>query len=208
MKEYKVPFGEGEDELVEKKSRFISHIYKITTAAEANELLATRKKEYWDASAIVYAYVLRDGTMRFSDDGEPQGTAGMPTLEMLRKEEINDVLCITVRYFGGTKLGAGGLTRAFGKAAKMALDAAGVAVMQSHVKVAIDCPYNMLEVIRQRFETFEATEDNIEYGASVVFTVYMPTGRFADFSADIIDLTNGTVHPQAGEETMFAKRIK
>jgi len=208
MKDYKVPAGEGEDVLVEKKSRFISHIYKVETAQQANDILASWRKEYWEASAIVYAYILKDGSMRFSDDGEPQGTAGMPTLDMLRKEEVFDVLCVTRRYFGGTLLGAGGLTRAFGKVAKMALDNAGVAVMQPHLNVKIDCPYNLMEIIRKRFEGFEVTENGIEYGASVVFDLFLPKDNYPGFEAEIIDTTNGTVRPQPGEEKMFAKRIK
>lgn len=208
MKSFKVPAGEGEDMLIEKKSRFISHIYKVETVKEATDILAQWKKEYWEASAIVYAYSLKDGTMRFSDDGEPQGTAGMPTLDMLRKEEVFDVLCVTRRYFGGTLLGAGGLTRAFGKVAKMALDNAGIAVMEPHLHVTLDCPYNMHELLRKRFEDFEVTENGIEYGASVVFDLYMPTERFDAFKADIIDMSNGTIEPVAGEEMMFPKKIK
>ena len=208
VKPYLVPAGEGEDVYIEKKSRFISHVFRITTAQEAVELLAAWRKKYWDASTIAYAYILRDGSMRFSDDGEPQGTAGMPTLDMFRKEEVFDALCITVRYFGGIKLGAGGLTRAFGKSAKQALDAAGIAVMEPHVRVALTCPYNLMELLRNRFPTYEAAEKNVEYGADVTFDLFLPLERFESFRADIVDLTNGTVTPQAGEQTMFARKIK
>jgi len=208
VKPYKVPAGEGEDILIEKKSRFIGHVYKVETVEEINEILAAQRKKYWDASHVVYAYILHDGTMRFSDDGEPQGTSGMPTLDVFRKEEVFDVLCTVVRYFGGTLLGAGGLVRAYGKTAKMALDAAGVAMMRPHLEVLVDCPYNLLEIVRKRFDAFDASEESAEFGASVLLTLYMPSEQFEAFSADIIDLTNGAVEPMAGEEKLFARRIK
>ncbi|MBQ1270697.1 MAG: YigZ family protein [Clostridia bacterium] len=208
IKPYKVPAGEGEDILIEKKSRFIGHVYKVETVEEINEILAAQRKKYWDASHVVYAYILHDGTMRFSDDGEPQGTSGMPTLDVFRKEEVFDVLCTVVRYFGGTLLGAGGLVRAYGKTAKMALDAAGVAMMRPHLEVLVDCPYNLLEIVRKRFDAFDASEESAEFGASVLLTLYMPSEQFDAFSADIIDLTNGAVEPMAGEEKLFARRIK
>ncbi len=207
IKPYRVPAGEGEDVLIEKKSRFIGHVYKVETVEEINEILAAQRKKYWDASHVVYAYILKNGVMRFSDDGEPQGTSGMPTLDVFRKEEIYDVLCTVVRYFGGTLLGAGGLVRAYSKTAKMALDAAGIAVMQPHLEVLVDCPYNLLEIVRKRFENFEAVEESAEFGATVLLTVHMPTGQFEGFSADIIDITNGQVEPMAGEEKLFARRI-
>jgi len=208
VKPYKVPAGEGEDILIEKKSRFIGHVYKVETVEEINEILAAQRKKYWDASHVVYAYILHDGTMRFPDDGEPQGTSGMPTLDVFRKEEVFDVLCTVVRYFGGTLLGAGGLVRAYGKTAKMALDAAGVAMMRPHLEVLVDCPYNLLEIVRKRFDAFDASEESAEFGASVLLTLYMPSEQFEAFSADIIDLTNGAVEPMAGEEKLFARRIK
>ena len=101
MKNFKVPWQEAEVEFVEKKSRFIGHIYKIQTPEQAQDILAAVRKTYWDASHNVYAYVLQNGVMRFSDDGEPQGTSGMPTLDVLKKEAVFDVMCVTTRYFGG-----------------------------------------------------------------------------------------------------------
>ena len=146
--------------------------------------------------------------MRFSDGGEPQGTAGMPTLEVFRKEEVFDVLCVTVRYFGGILLGAGGLTRAYGKTAKLALDAAGIAVMQPHREVFIDCPYSLLETVRKYLPDFEAEETNTEYAASVGIEFFMPSEKFESFKAKIIDVTNGQVTPEGRGEKLFAKKIK
>ncbi|MEA4920694.1 MAG: YigZ family protein [Clostridiaceae bacterium] len=207
MKNYKVPAGEGEDILIEKKSKFIGHIYKVETAEECLEILEIQRKKYWDASTIAYAYILKNGVMRFSDGGEPQGTAGMPTLEVFRKEEVFDVLCITVRYFGGVLLGAGGLTRAFGRIAKMALDAAGIAIMQPHLEVVLDCPYSLLEIVRKQFTAYEAQETSAEFGASVKLSISIPFESFSAFHDNIVDVTNGIVEPMAGEEKMFAKKI-
>ncbi len=208
MNGYKVPFSEAKTELTEKKSRFIGHIFKVETVEKANEILKAMQKQYWDASHVVYAYALKGGVMRMSDDGEPQGTAGMPTLEVLKKEEVFDILCVTVRYFGGTLLGAGGLTRAYGRAAKLALDEAGVAVMQPYLQVEIDCPYNLLEIVRKRFDGFEASEEGADFSQQVKLTLFMPRDRFEAFRAEIIDCTSGTVLPLEAGERLFAKRLK
>ena len=109
MKNFKVPYSEAEIEFIEKKSRFIGHIYKVSTPEQCQEILAAVRKKYWDAPHNAYAYVLQNGVMRFSDDGEPQGTSGMPTLEVLKKEEVFDVMCVITRYFGGTLLGQAAL---------------------------------------------------------------------------------------------------
>ena len=126
MKQFqKIPSGNGEAEYIEKKSKFISHVFYVETAEEANEKLNELRKKYWDATHNCYAYVLdSDNVMRFSDDGEPQGTAGMPILEVLKKQQVYCALIVVTRYFGGTLLGAGGLVRAYGKSAKLGIDAA------------------------------------------------------------------------------------
>lgn len=207
MKPYKVPAGPSETELVEKKSRFIGRIFPVETPEQAQEILQKLKKQHWDASHNVYAYVLENGVMRMSDDGEPQGTAGMPTLEVLKKEEVKNVLCVTTRYFGGTLLGAGGLTRAYGKACKQALDAAGIAVMQPFDCYRMDCPYGLLETVRRQYEGFGAEEESAEYGSSVVLSVCLPTEQGEDFCAHLTDKTNGAVRPESQGQKFFAKKL-
>ncbi len=208
MKPYKVPAGESEIELVEKKSRFIGRIFKVESPEQAQEIVQRIKKQHWDASHNVYAYVLENGVMRMSDDGEPQGTAGMPTLEVLKKEEIKNVLCVTTRYFGGTLLGAGGLTRTYGKTCKQALDAAGTAVMQPFDLYHIDCPYGLLETVRRQYEGFEADEQGAEFGSSVALSVCLPAGRSEAFCAHLVDKTNGAVRPERRGQKLFAKKIR
>lgn len=109
MDEYLIPTGGGEAELIEKKSRFLGHIFRIASEAEALSHIKEMRDRYWDASHNVYAYRLKSGPARYSDDGEPGGTAGMPVLDTLQKGVVYDVCCVVTRYFGGTLLGTGGL---------------------------------------------------------------------------------------------------
>ena len=148
MEDYLVPRGVGRAEYIEKKSRFLGGVYPVTSEQEAKEILERVRKQHYDARHNCWCYILKSGQKRYSDDGEPQGTAGMPILEMLKKEELYDVLCIVTRYFGGVKLGASGLTRAYGHGAKIALEAAGIAQMQPFRFASVPCPYALLETVR------------------------------------------------------------
>ena len=130
MEEYLVPSGEGIDEHTEKRSRFIGHIWRTDTEEEALAAIKATRESMWDARHHGYAYIIRGGAMRYSDDGEPQGTGGMPVLDVLRRQELQNVCCVVTRYFGGILLGTGGLVRAYSKAAAMAVDAAGVSIMR------------------------------------------------------------------------------
>lgn len=130
MKEYKTVEKEGVDEFVEKKSRFIGHVKPVKTQQEATEFINSLKSKYWDATHNVYAYVLRENNIcRSSDDGEPSGTAGVPVLDVLLKEQLVDVCVVVTRYFGGTLLGAGGLVRAYSHGSKIAVESGGIITM-------------------------------------------------------------------------------
>ena len=204
----KIPSGEGEAELIEKKSRFISHVFHITTVEEANEKLAELRKKYWDASHNCYAYILdSDNVMRFSDDGEPQGTAGMPILEVLKKQQIYCVLVVVTRYFGGILLGAGGLTRAYGKAATLGLENSGVSVLMPYYSVKIATPYNFFDQIRRTYEHFDVSETAVEYGADVTITAAMPKEKFEGFFKQLTELTSAAVSPEILEETLLPQKI-
>ncbi len=207
MKPFKVPYQEAEAEYVEKRSRFIGHIYKIHTAEQAQEILAAVRKKYWDASHNVYAYILQNGVMRFSDDGEPQGTSGMPTLDVLKKEQVFDVMCVTTRYFGGTLLGAGGLVRAYSHTCKLALDAAGQAMMQPYAKLRLVCPYGLLDQMRRQLPLFEAEEGETAFSDQVTMTLYLPKEQQARFTAQLTDLTGGKLRPDELGEELFAKKL-
>ena len=126
MESYKVPTCSAKAEFVEKKSRFIGRIWVTETEEEALDRIKEMRQQHWDATHNVYAYIIHDGPMRYTDDGEPQGTAGMPVLEVLRGQNLENVCCVVTRYFGGTLLGTGGLIRAYGRAARDAVQAAGI----------------------------------------------------------------------------------
>ena len=145
MTEYYLPTGYGQSEFVEKKSRFLGKVWPISTEAEAREKIEAVKKQYHDARHNCWCYLLRDGTVRYSDDGEPQGTAGQPMLNVFQREGVENVCCVVTRYFGGILLGAGGLTRAYTKGAKDALDAVGIARMSLWTLWLVPCTYPLFE---------------------------------------------------------------
>ena len=197
-----------ESEIIEKKSRFIAKVVRVNSEEEANKKLAEIKKEHRDARHNVFAYSVDKGRLcRFSDDGEPQGTSGMPTLEVLKKEEVFDVMCVITRYFGGTLLGAGGLVRAYSHTCKLALDAAGQAMMMPFAQVLVDCPYNLLEQVRRLLPNFEAEEVEADFGASVTLTVALPTEQLEAFNAKLVDATNGRLSAEFVGEELHAKKL-
>ncbi len=135
----------GEGEYEEKRSRFLCRVYPVSSEDEVNTHLSVLKKKYWDASHHCYAYIIDNETtaQRFSDDGEPAGTAGLPILEAIRKKDLTNVLVVVIRYFGGTLLGASGLVRSYGKAATSGLDQAGVVVCKLCWKVEVSIDYSL-----------------------------------------------------------------
>ena len=144
MDSYLVPRGYGQAELVEKRSRFIGQVWRVETEEEARARIEEVRRRYHDARHHCFCYVLREGgVLRYGDDGEPQGTAGQPMLNVFLKEEVTNAVCVVTRYFGGVLLGAGGLTRAYGGTAKLALDAAGISRMRLWAVLAAPCSYGL-----------------------------------------------------------------
>lgn len=202
MTEYFIPTGDSETEYVEKRSRFIGHVKMVETEEEARAFVETMKKRYYDARHNCWCYIIKEGgAVRYSDDGEPQGTAGQPMLGVFEKEGITNVVCVVTRYFGGILLGAGGLVRAYTKSAKDALDAAGVSVVRRWVKLLVPCSYKSYERIRNETEKFGAVIQDTEYGADILLTVLVPEADGERYSAMLVDLTAGEVEPIVdGEE--------
>lgn len=201
MDSYKVPSGDSETEFVEKKSRFIGRIWVTETEAEALEHLKAMRQQHWDATHNVWAYIIHGGPTRYSDDGEPQGTAGLPVLEVLRGAGVENVCCIVTRYFGGTLLGTGGLVRAYGRSARDALQAAGIARKQLWKQLDLILPYSFFERLRQEVERFGGIVSDTEYSADICIHSLLPADRAPDFRARVIDLTRGAVTPiEIGEE--------
>ena len=194
MTEYYIPTRAAESEFVEKRSRFIGYIKPVETEAEARAFVEEIKKRHYDARHNCWCYLLREGgVVRYSDDGEPQGTAGQPMLGVFEKEGITDLVCVVTRYFGGILLGTGGLLRAYTKGAKDALDAAGVSVVRRWVRQLVPCTYTLYERLKQETERFGAVIEDTEYGADIVLTVLVPEEQSDAYAARILDFTAGTV---------------
>ena len=193
MDEYLVPTGYGEDEFIEKKSRFIGRVWYVESEEEALARIQEMKKQHYDASHNCWAYVIRDGAMRFSDDGEPGGTAGNPMMQVLQREELYNVVCVVTRYFGGVLLGAGGLVRAYTKGAKIAIDAAGRSMKRVWTVLYLPCPYNFFERVKLETEAFGGIIRDTQFGAEVELEILVAREQTQAFLDKITDMSAGTV---------------
>ena len=202
MTEYYIPTGHGEAELVEKRSRFIGQVWRVSSEEEARARIEETRKRYYDARHHCWCYRIREGgAERYSDDGEPQGTAGQPMLNVFQREGIADTVCVVTRYFGGILLGAGGLVRAYGKSAKDALDAAGVSVVRRWVAMEVPCTYAQVEEVRRSVLHHGGVEEQVDYGADVLLSVLIPEERAGQFAAHLLEASAGTIEVlQAGEQ--------
>ena len=201
MTEYYIPTQESEATFVEKRSEFIGHVWRVESEEEARAHIEATKKKHYDARHNCWCYIIRGGAVRYSDDGEPQGTAGQPMLNVFQREGVENVCCVVTRYFGGILLGAGGLVRAYTQSAKDALDAAGISVVRRWVAMEVPCTYGQFESVRREVLSFDGVVENVDYGADVVLSAMLPEERAADFAAHILDTSAGTVEVlEAGEE--------
>ncbi|WP_294532040.1 YigZ family protein [uncultured Pseudoflavonifractor sp.] len=197
MTEYYIPTEAAEAELVEKRSRFIGQVRPVETEEEARAFVEQVKKKHYDARHNCWCYRLRDGGVeRYSDDGEPQGTAGQPMLNVFQREEVTNVVCVVTRYFGGVLLGAGGLVRAYTQSAKDALDAAGVSVVRRWVEAAVPCPYSFFDRVKLEVEAHGGVLGETEYAADVTVHALLPEGQVEAFSARMTELTAGGTEVQ------------
>ena len=193
MTEYFVPTKDAEYELVEKRSRFIGQIFCVESEEEARAWIERMKKKHYDARHNCWCYRLQEGGVeRYSDDGEPQGTAGQPMLNVFQREGVWNVCCVVTRYFGGVLLGAGGLVRAYTQAAKDALDEAGISVVRRWVEVAVQCPYNLFERMKLEVENVDGVLGDVEYAADVTLRALLPEQAVETFSARVTELTAGS----------------
>ena len=201
MEEYLVPTGYGEDEFIEKKSRFIGRVWCVETEEEALEKIAEMKKQHYDASHNCWAYIIRDGGMRFSDDGEPGGTPGNPMMQVLQRENLYNIVCVVTRYFGGVLLGAGGLVRAYTKGAKIAIDAAGKSMKRVWTVLYVPCPYNFYERVKLETESFGGVIRETTFGAEVELEILVAAPETQAFIEKLTDMTAGTVEAmEVGQE--------
>ena len=201
MEEYLVPTDYGEDEFIEKKSRFIGRVWPVETEQEALEHIQQMKKQHYDATHNCWAYILKDGAVRFSDDGEPGGMAGMPILQVLQKEGLFNVACVVTRYFGGILLGAGGLVRAYTKGAKIAVDAAGKSMKRVWSVLYVPCPYSFYERVKLEVDAHGGVIRNTEFGAEVELEILLPQGNVDGFLYQLTELSAATVQGmETGQE--------
>lgn len=193
MKQFRVPYEPAESEFAEKRSRFIGHIWPVETEEEAQAHIKAIKSQYYDARHNCWCYLIGDNIVRYSDDGEPQGTAGQPMLKVFQRENVTNVCCVVTRYFGGILLGAGGLTRAYSRSAKETLSAAGAATMGLWRQVRLHCPYPLLERVKLEIGTWGGLIDNTEYGAEVTVTASMPEDGAERLQDRLTELSAGGI---------------
>ena len=201
MDEYLIPTQFGEDEFYEKKSHFIGRVWPVETEEEALEKIQAMKKQHYDATHNCWAYIIKDGAVRFSDDGEPGGTAGMPMLQVLQREGLYNIVCVVTRYFGGILLGAGGLVRAYTKGAKIAVDAAGKSIKRVWTVLYVPCPYPFYERVKLLVGECEGLIRTCDFGAEVELELLFPEANAEGFLAKLTDMTSGTVEGmEVGQE--------
>lgn len=193
MGSYKTLYEFGEDKFEVEKSVFIGYAKPIKTEEEAKDFIQEIKKKHRDARHNVWAYTLGQNMniQRYSDDGEPQGTAGIPTLEVIKKENIKDAVVVVTRYFGGIKLGAGGLVRAYTKGAKIGLEAAQIVekVLFEEARVVID--YNLLGKVQNELSSMEIHIEDTLYTEGVELVLYVRKELIEDVKSKMIDISNG-----------------
>lgn len=201
MSRFLVPYEAAESEFTEKRSRFISRVWPVTTEEEAQARIREMKAHYHDARHNCWCYLLREGRVqRYSDDGEPQGTAGQPMLGVFDREEVWDVCCVVTRYFGGILLGAGGLTRAYAKGAKDALNASGVAEMRLWAKVEVPCTYSLLERMKLEIGASQGRIEEIDYAADVRISALLPSEQEGALQERLTELSAGALSITVQEE--------
>jgi uncharacterized YigZ family protein len=192
----RVPAGEAHAEIVVRRSRFIADAVPIHSRDDAESIVRARRASYPDASHVVYAFAFgAEKSVQFgmSDDGEPKGTAGRPVLEILRGTQITDCVVTIVRYFGGTKLGTGGLVRAYGDAARACLSALTTAPKRQTAKVLFVSPYELSGAVRSALAIDGVIEVNEEYGETVRFRVEVDRRVLTRVRRRIRDVSRGTI---------------
>ena len=193
--EYKTIYEPAEDSFIERKSEFIGYISPVKTNDEAVEFINSIKAKHRKARHNVYAYILRDGNIsRYSDDGEPQGTGGVPVLDVLQKEGLTDVCVVVTRYFGGILLGGGGLVRAYSHACKLAVDAAQVMIMCQCSEITVTCDYSFYGKLSYVVPEFEVKTKSEDFADDVKVTMLVKTEKVQPLKEKLIDLANGKIH--------------
>ena len=198
---YKSIAGEAKGLFKDNGSRFIAHAYPVETEEQVKEIVAALKKEYYDARHNVYAYVLSSApVMRYSDDGEPQGTGGIPVLETINKSGVTDVCVVVTRYFGGILLGAGGLVRAYSHGAAIALRAAEIVTYRKHLVYELECSYPNYQKYLFEMSRAGISEENTDFGEFVTLRFSVLEDVAESFIKRIVEIGNGKEIPRKIDE--------
>ena len=206
MTEYKTIKNFASAELIEKRSRFIGYAKPVATRDEAIAFINEIRSKHWDATHNVYAYVIKDeGVSRYSDDNEPQGTAGIPTLDAIRKRGITDCVVVVTRYFGGTLLGAGGLVRAYSASAKAAIDAAGERDMTLCSVCELSCSYTLYGKIPAMVAKFGGSIDESVFSDDVKLVFHLPEDELGAFNKCLSEESSGKNQAEEKEKEFFDK---
>ena len=192
--EYRTVKEFNSDEYIVKRSRFIGYAKPVTTVDEANAFIAEIKSKHWDATHNVYAYILREGGVkRYSDDGEPQGTAGVPVLDVLEKENVVDVVVVVTRYFGGILLGGGGLVRAYSHSAKIGLDSAKIITMALCLDLEVKCDYTFYGKLGAFLANEGAVILDTQFTDEVKVAFRIKSDFLNELNKKLTELSNGRV---------------
>ncbi len=194
MKSFKTINGESVFELTEKRSKFIATLVHIESESDATEFINKMRSNYWDARHNVYAYTLSDGNIkRFSDDGEPHGTAGKPVLDVIDGAGLFNVAVVVTRYFGGILLGTGGLVRAYSAAVQGAVNCADIKTMTNCRELQIVCDYSMYDTLGSVLKDIAGGVIGSDFTSEVVTEIYIDEASADDFTAKLCDTFNGKV---------------
>lgn len=185
----------GTAEITEKRSKFIAHVKPVSSEEDAVAFLNEIKQEHWNATHNVYAYIIRkNNIMRYSDDGEPGGTAGLPVLDILKREGLTDIIVVVTRYFGGVLLGTGGLVHAYSKSAKAGIEAVGITEMVLCRMITADVEYPLWGKLQNELSKWnQVFADEAEYSDKVHIPLFIPDEDAEAFCRDITDKMNGQI---------------
>jgi len=202
LQPYDTILTEAQDEIIIQRSRFIGYACPVESEEKVQEIIAAIRKKYWDATHHVWAFSVgvSNPIQRCSDDGEPQGTAGMPVLDVIRSERLTNILVVVIRYFGGIKLGTGGLVRAYTQGAKAALAAGKIIKKAPHYLYSINTNYSLIGRFQKEFEQRQFRIKDIIFEDTVTFQVLVPIEQGQELEKLTIELSSGQNSAQKGEE--------
>lgn len=202
---YKTVLNETSYEFIEKRSKFIGHIKQVKSEDEAISFINDMKTKYWDAKHNVYAYSINDqNIVRYSDDGEPQGTAGVPVLDVIKKHGLTNVVVVVTRYFGGTLLGTGGLVRAYSTACKGAIENSSIVTMHPCYKAYVKCDYNIYKQVSSLILSNSASVYDTQFLDYICVYFYIKKDSFAKLQKQLSEISSGKLSASICGEEYFA----